>query len=177
MRYPLLALSVLALGGARPLPPTAKSTTASPTVYVQIIPNVSTLAMGSTLAVQAKLSYSPSFSSPWIGTQVWFKSSNTNVFTVSDAGWETTAGVVGTVKPVAPGSAWLIAYDESGTTGSVQITVTAPVARVRIQCANGAWCDQASGTSVSVGKAGTQQLFVVGLDANGNVLWKQPLVQ
>jgi hypothetical protein len=147
------------------------------TVYVKILPAVTQVAMGSTVNVQTQLSYSSSFTSPWVGTQVWFKSSNTNVFKVNDTGWETTAGVVGTVTPVAPGSAWLIAYDESGTTGSIEITVTNAVARVRIQCANGAWCDQASGSSVSVGKAAAQQLYVVALDASGNVLWKQPLAQ
>jgi hypothetical protein len=168
-RFALCLSALIGAGFAHPV--------SAQTVYVKILPAVTQVAMGSSVSVQTQLSYSPSFTSPWTGTQVWFKSSNTSVFTVNDTGWETTAGVVGTVTPVAPGSAWLIAYDESGTTGSIQITVTNAVARVRIQCANGAWCDQASGSPVAVSPSASQQLFVVALDANGNVLWKQPVAQ
>jgi hypothetical protein len=146
------------------------------TPYIRIYDAPHALSTGVSVAVKAQLSTTSSFSTWWWGSTVWFSSSNPSVVSVSDAGWGSSGGVVGTLKAVSPGTATITVADESGTTATDQITVTssAPVASIRIQCANGAWCDQQSGRTISVGSAASQQLYVVALDAAGNVLWKAP---
>jgi hypothetical protein len=146
--------------------------------YIRIYDAPHNLSTGVTVTVKAQESTSSTFSSWWWGSQVWFRSSNTAVVTVTDAGWNTSAGVVGTIKAVGPGTATITVYDEQGGTATDEITVSgtgAPLASIRIQCANGAWCDKESGRTISVGAGTNQQMFVVGLDASGNVLWKAPV--
>jgi hypothetical protein len=175
MRH-MLSLFALALVPAHvPLvSPTAHASTTAPYIRFYAAPHA--LSTGVSVQVKAQLSSSSSFSTWWWGSQVWFTSSNPSVVSVADANWGSSSGVVGTLTAVSPGTATITVTDESGSTSTDQITVTssAPVAQIRIQCANGAWCDSQSGSSVSVSKGGTQQLYVVGLDASGNVLWKAP---
>ncbi|HWZ58171.1 MAG TPA: hypothetical protein VNW46_04270 [Gemmatimonadaceae bacterium] len=150
--------------------------TAAPFIRIHAAPHA--LSTGVSVQVKAQLSNTSTFSSWWWGTQVWFTSSNTAVVKVTDTGWNTSAGVVGTITAVGPGTATVTVHDESGTTATDDISVSgtgAPLASIRIQCANGAWCDRASGRTVSVGAGTSQQMFVVGLDASGNVLWKAPV--
>jgi hypothetical protein len=177
MRH-LLSLFALALVPAH-VPASPPGHTASTNPYIRIYDAPRTLSTGVSVAVKAQLSTSASFSSWWWGSSVWFTSSNPSVVSVADAGWGSSSGVVGTLTAVSPGTATITVHDESGSTGTAVIAVTssAPVAQLRIQCANGAWCDQASGRTVSVGTAASQQLFVVALDASGNVLWKAPAAQ
>jgi hypothetical protein len=174
MRH-MLSLFALALVPAH-VPASAPLHAASAGPYIRIYDAPHTLSTGVSVAVKAQLSSTTSFSTWWWGSTVWFSSSNPSVVSVSDAGWGNSSGVVGTLTAVSPGTATITVADESGTTSTATITVTssAPVAQIRIQCANGAWCDQQSGRTVSVGAAATQQLYVVALDANGNVLWKAP---
>jgi|HubBroStandDraft_6_1064221.scaffolds.fasta_scaffold295424_1 hypothetical protein len=152
--------------------------------YIRIYAGPHNLSPGVSVTVKAQVSNTSNFASWWWGSAVWFTTSNANVVSVSDAGWNSSTGVVGTLKAIAPGTATITVTDESGTTGTDVITVsgsggttttpTAPVAQLRIQCANGAWCDKASGRTVSVTSSAPQQLYVVALDASGNVLWMAP---
>jgi hypothetical protein len=146
--------------------------------FIRIYQAPHNLSTGVAVTVKAQISSTSTFSSWWWGRQVWFTTSNANVVSVSDAGWLSTSGVVGTLKAVGPGQATITVTDESGATATDEITVSAtgaPLAQVRIQCSNGAWCDKQSGRTLSVATSQSQQLFVVGLDASGNVLWKEPL--
>lgn len=149
--------------------------------YVRIYAAPHYLSTGVSVTVKAQVSNTSNFASWWWGSQVWFNTSNANVVSVSDAGWNASTGVVGTLTAVGAGTATITVTDESGTTSTdvIQVsgsgtTTTAPVAQLRIQCANGAWCDQASGRTVSVSSTSPQQLYVVALDASGNVLWMAP---
>lgn len=178
MRH-MLSLFALALVPAHVpvVSPAAHASSAAPFIRIYGAPHA--LSTGVSMQVKAQLSSTSSFSSWWWGAQVWFTSSNPNVVKVADTNWGVSSGVVGTLTAVSPGTATITVTDESGSTSTDVITVSssAPVASIRIQCANGAWCDSQSGSAVSVGKGASQQLFVVGLDASGNVLWKAPASQ
>jgi hypothetical protein len=146
--------------------------------YIRFYGAPHALSTGVAVPVKAQLSNTSAFSTWWWGSQVWFTTSNAAVVSVSSTGWNNSSGVVGTLTAVGPGTATVTVHDESGTTATDEITVSAtgaPLAQLRIQCANGAWCDKQSGRTLTVGAAQSQQLYVVGLDASGNVLWKQPL--
>jgi hypothetical protein len=181
-----LVLSLFALAlvpahapGGHPAAPHAAVRKAA-TQFIRIYAAPRDLSPGISVAVKAQISNTSSFASWWWGANVWFTTSNANVVSVSDADWgNTSSGVVGTLTAVAPGTATITVTDESGDQATDVITVSgtsnsAPVASIRIQCANGAWCDQASGRTVSVASAAAQQLYVVALDASGSVLWMAP---
>jgi hypothetical protein len=173
-----LALVPAHAPGGHPTAPHVMAAKAA-TTFIRIYAAPRDLSPGVSVTVKAQISNTSAFASWWWGSEVWFTTSNANVVSVSDADWgNTSTGVVGTLTAVAPGTATITVTDESGNTATDVITVsgtaTAPVASIRIQCANGAWCDQASGRTVSVASAATQQMYVVALDASGNVLWMAP---
>jgi len=157
--------------------PVARTSRAA-TTYVRWYEAVHNLSPGGAVTRQVQVSNTPSFTSYWWGSEITFVSSDPSVVSVTTTGWGTSGGVVATLTGVAPGVARITATDLSGasTVDSILVTgIAAPVASLRIQCSNGAWCDKASGKTVAVTSGVGSQLYVVALDASGNVLWKQPV--
>jgi len=183
MRF-LLSLCALAVtsasainpGPARATPPVDVAHAAADFMRFYDAPH--NLSVGVAYQVKMQISANPSFSTTWWGSKVTFVSSAPSIVSVTSTGWGSSSGVVATLTATNSGVAMITATDESGATAVDSILVSAsaaPVASLRIQCSNGAWCDKASGRTVAVTSGVGTQLYVVALDKSGNVLWKQPV--
>jgi hypothetical protein len=160
-------------GNSNPAVVTASSILMGPP-YVEFVPSVNSLAVGQKVTTRPKLAEDPAFSDWWWGTQVTMTSSNPSVVTVTETGFGT--GIVATLTAMAPGTAIITGTTQSNTRGTMQVQVTGGhVARLRIACANGQYCDSQAGAAPVKSVAGTtNQLTVVALDSAGHVLWTQP---
>jgi Tfp pilus assembly protein PilV len=183
MRF-LLTLCALAVTSASAINPGAARATHSArdgraaADYLRYYDAPHNLSVGVAYQVKVQISSTPTFATTWWGSKVTFVSSDPSVISVTSSGWGSSTGVVATMTATNSGVAMITATDQSGATAVDSILVSAsaaPVASLRIQCSNGAWCDKASGRTVAVTSGVGTQLYVVALDKSGNVLWKQPV--
>jgi hypothetical protein len=127
-----LVLGVAALGLAAAacsdnMPSEAASTpnmslTSAQYPLVTITPTPTTLAVGATMNVQAKLSDA---NTSWMGQTITWKSSDPTVLSVTVTGWGTQAGTVAHLTAHKVGTASLTATSQSNTSQTKTVTVQA----------------------------------------------------
>jgi hypothetical protein len=88
---------------------------------VTIEPTVTTLAVGSSVTLLAKLSEG---SATWMGKETTWRSSDTAVLSVKIANWDGSGGDQGIFTGKKAGKATITATTESQTVGSMAVTVT-----------------------------------------------------